>query len=241
MSEPLRIYIGWDSKEPIAFSVLAHSILARASRPVSIVPLTRQSLGRLYTRARGENEATEFSLTRFLVPHLAGYQGHALFLDCDMLCRVDIGDLLLHVLADPGKALYCCQHDYVPRQAVKFNGNTQTTYPRKNWSSFMLFDCAQCTALTPAYVNTATGLELHRFHWLDDKPIGALPLSWNWLVGEYEPNPAAQVLHYTNGTPCFAEYADCDHAAEWWREYAAMLAPAQLTAEALRQAVLPCR
>lgn len=235
--EPLRIFIGYDSKEPIAYHVLVSSILRRASVPVSIIPLTRQSLGRTYTRPRGPTEATEFSLTRFLVPYLSEYRGLSVFMDCDMLLRVDILELWLDLLAQPGKAVWCCHHDYVPKALIKFEGHEQTRYPRKNWSSFMVFDNAQCKALTPAYVNTASGLELHRFHWLDDwtpptraswmtdQPIGSLPLTWNWLVGEYETNPAAKNYHYTNGTPCFPDYAACDHAAEWWDEYRAMTAP----------------
>lgn len=226
MMPPLRIYIGFDSKEPIAFSVLAHSILTRASRPVSIIPLVRQSLHREYTRPRGPTEATEFSLTRFLVPYLSGFEGMSIFMDSDMLCRVDIGDVMLPVLMNPGKALYVCQHDYVPRSLVKFDGHEQTKYPRKNWSSFMVFDNAQCSALTPDYVNTASGLDLHRFLWLHDDQIGSLPLSWNHLVGEYDPNPRAEILHYTLGVPAYPDYARCDQADLWWAERAAMEIPA---------------
>ena len=226
-SDPkLSIYIGYDSKEAVAFHVLSASILRRASIPVSIVPLTRQSLERIYTRERGPTEATEFSLTRFLVPYLSDYRGMSVFMDCDMLMRVDIIELWLELLAQPGQAVWCCQHDYVPKSLVKFDGHEQTTYPRKNWSSFMVFDNAKCEALTPAYVNSATGLQLHRFHWLDESKdgIGSLPLSWNWLIGEYEPNENAKVLHYTNGGPWFTDYATGDHTAEWWEEYRAMTA-----------------
>lgn len=235
MKEPLKIFIGWDSKEPAAFAVLAHSILKRATIPVAIVPLTRQSIQDVYTRQRGPTEATEFSLSRFLVPHLSGYKGHSVFLDSDMLCRVDLLELWLHILAHPDKALLCCQHDYVPKQLTKFNGNEQTKYPRKNWSSVMVFDNAKCTALTPDYVNTATGLQLHRFQWLSDAQIGALPMTFNWLVGEYEPNPDAKLLHYTNGSPCFKEYATCDHADMWWDAYRDMLGSARAVEQALQR------
>lgn len=223
---PLKIFIGYDSKEAVAYHVLASSILRRASIPVAIVPLTRSSLGRIYTRKRGPTEATEFSLTRFLVPYLSDYQGISVFMDCDMLARVDMLELWLDLLAQPGKAVWCCQHDYIPKSLTKFDGHEQTKYPRKNWSSFMVFDNAECKALTPEYVNNATGLQLHRFQWTTDDQIGSLPLHWNWLVGEYDKNPHAKVWHYTNGTPCFKEYASCDHAEEWWEEYRTMTAPA---------------
>jgi lipopolysaccharide biosynthesis glycosyltransferase len=224
-NELLRVFIGYDSKESAAYHVLASSILRRATVPVAIIPLTRQSVSGVYLRERGPTEATEFSMTRFLVPYLSGYQGRSIFMDCDMVCRVDIGDLVRELDAQPDKAVWCCQHDYVPKWLTKFNGNEQTKYPRKNWSSFMVFDNAKCRALTPEYVNTATGLQLHRMLWTSDDRIGSLPLAWNWLVGEYEPNDAAKILHYTLGTPCFSDYAACDQADVWWQEFAAMTSP----------------
>src|SRR5687767_9920007 len=136
MIEPLRIFIGYDSREPIAYHVLAHSILTRASGPVSIAPLVLSQLraARLYTRNRGSTESTEFSMTRFLVPYLSGYEGVSVFMDCDMLCLTDITRLPVHTLG--GRALRVVQHDYTPRSAVKMDGCKQTAYPRKNWSSF---------------------------------------------------------------------------------------------------------
>lgn len=225
--EPLRIFVGYDPKEAVAYHVLCASILRRASIPVALIPLTRQSVSRFYTRQRGPTEATEFSLTRFLVPYLSGYQGLSLFMDCDMVIRVDILELWLELLAQPGKAIWCCQHDYVPKSLTKFDGHEQTTYPRKNWSSFMVFDNAQCQALTPKYVNTATGLQLHRFQWLNsDEQIGRLQLLWNHLVGEYDPNPHAKNLHFTNGLPFKgAPYATGPDAALWYEERDAMLQP----------------
>lgn len=233
MSEQhLKVFIGYDSREPAAYHVAVASLLRHASRPVSVTGLEIGALRRsgAYTRPRQPNEATEFSLSRFLVPFLSDYAGFSLFLDCDVLVQADVHDLLLYPLADPGKAVYVAQHDYIPKDLVKFDGHEQTTYPKKNWSSVMLFDNAQCTSLTPAYVNQATGLDLHRFHWLaGDHQIGSLPLSWNWLVEEYASHDTAQLLHYTCGTPCFADYAACDHAAAWWDAYRAMLAPARAT------------
>ncbi len=225
---PLRLFIGFDAQEAEAFAVLTHSILARASHPVAIVPLVRESLAGIYTRVRGGSESTAFAFTRFLVPYLSDYQGYSIFLDCDMLCRVDIGDVLLPVLADPDKAVYVCQHDYTPTTATKFLGNPQTVYPRKNWSSFTVFANAHCRALTPDYVNTASGLELHRFLWTADECVGALPLEWNWLVGEYPPNPDAKILHYTLGGPWFHASAQCDHADLWLAERAALRTGARL-------------
>lgn len=220
---PLRIFIGYDAREPVAFHVLSHSILSRATCPVLISPLVKGHLaGAYYWRERGPTESTDFALTRFLVPKLCAYEGHAVFMDCDMLVRCDVSQLWNELYNQPDKALLCVQHDYTPRPGTKFLGQKQTAYPRKNWSSFMVFDNARCAALTPAYVNRASGLDLHRFNWLPDDQIGALSPDWNWLVEEYDPNPRAKVLHYTRGGPWFAEYADCDHADDWFKERAAM-------------------
>jgi hypothetical protein len=225
LRDELRVFIGYDSKEPAAYHVLSHSILRRASRPISITPIALDSIRDVYSRPRGATETTEFSLTRFLVPYLSGYDGHSVFMDCDMLVRCDIWDALIYPMAYPDKAVFCVQHDYTPKSDTKFLGQQQTSYPRKNWSSFMLFNNALCKALTPEYVNAASGLELHRFLWLKDEQIGDLPIEWNWLVGEYEPNERAKVLHYTNGGPWFPGYRDCDHAREWFAELGAMNVP----------------
>ena len=221
---PLRVFIGYDSKEPIAFAVLAHSIISRVTCPVTITPIARQGLGGWYWRERGPTESTEFSLTRFLVPALSEFRGYSLFLDCDMLCRVDLGLVMQEVNRQPDKAVWVCKHDYAPRSGAKFLGQTQTAYPRKNWSSFVLWNNARCARLTPSYVNRASGLDLHRFTWLgsEEEDIGGLPLEWNWLVGEYPPNPNAKILHFTRGGPWFDETKDCDHAADWVTERQAM-------------------
>ena len=220
----LRIFIGYDSREPVAFHVLCHSILARASKPVTITPLVLGHLRDSYTRQRGPTESTEFSISRFLVPFLSNYRGYSLFLDCDMLVLVDIASIMEHVETNY-KDVWVVQHDYVPKSQTKFLGQAQTSYARKNWSSVMLFNCNNqaCRRLTPEYVNTATGLELHRFNWCEDERIGSLPLEWNHLVGEYEPAANAKILHYTVGGPWFSDYANSDHAKEWFAERDAML------------------
>jgi hypothetical protein len=218
----LDFCIGYDPKETVAFHTLAHSIQARASVPVRIAPLMQSQLKGVYTRPRGATESTEFSLTRFLAPHLAGYAGWTVFMDCDMLCRADVAELKALIDAQQDKAVLVCKHDYVPKTERKFLDQVQTKYPRKNWSSVMAFNNARCRALTPDYVNSASGLELHRFKWIDDALIGELPLEWNWLVGEYEYNPAARIVHYTLGGPYFDQYKACDYAEEWFAEQRAM-------------------
>ena len=222
MNQSMRVYIGWDSREPVAFSVLAHSIWSRTNLPVSITPLKLSGLGTIYRRERGSTESTEFSLTRFLVPYLSDYEGVSLFLDCDMLCQCDIAELWAYALIHPEKAVHVCQHDYTPKSSVKFLNQQQTAYPRKNWSSLMLFNNALCKSLTPEYVNTATGLELHRFMWTQDHLIGNLPLGFNWLIGEYPKNENAQIYHWTLGGPWFSEYRNSDHSKLWHHEQSRM-------------------
>lgn len=212
----LKVFIGFDSREPVAYHVAAHSILTTASQPVAIIPLVQSQLrtSGLYTRERGATEATEFSMTRFLVPYLSGYEGISVFMDCDMVVRSDITQLA----AQSCKTCWSvavAKHNYVPKSAVKMDGQTQTTYPRKNWSSLIVFNNARCQSLTPEYVNTASGLDLHRLNWTEDAEIASLALEWNWLVDEYPHNDRAKILHYTNGGPWFTDYRKCDHAADW--------------------------
>jgi hypothetical protein len=218
----LNVFIGYDPVESVAFYTLAHSILRRSSIPVSIAPVARSQLKGVYTRERGPTESTDFSLTRFLVPWLAGFAGWSIYMDCDMLCRVDLSELAAAMAAQPEKALLVCKHDYVPKTQHKFLERVQTTYPRKNWSSLMAFNNERCRALDPEYVNSAAPAQLHRFAWLEDRLIGELPLEWNWLVDEYAYNPAAKIVHFTIGGPYFEAYRDCDYAEEWFAEYESM-------------------
>jgi hypothetical protein len=214
----LQVYIGFDPREEIAFHVLEHSIMERCSAPVSIAPLDKRKLAQIYTRPRGPTESTEFALTRFLVPLLSEFRGWSLFMDCDMLCRADITELFAYAQRQAEKAVLVCKHDYVPKSARKFLNQVQTAYPRKNWSSLMLFNNERCRALSADYVNRATGLDLHRFAWVDEALIGSLPLEWNWLVDEYAYRADARIVHFTRGGPWFPEFQHVDYADEWRRE-----------------------
>lgn len=212
----LRIYIGYDPHETVAFHVLAHSIMRHSSQPVSISPLILSYLPGL-DRPRDEFQSTDFAFSRFLVPWLCNYQGGpALFMDCDMLVRDDITKLFN--LMDYDKTVMVVKHDYTPSTDTKFMGQKQSAYPKKNWSSVMLFNPHRCRALTQPYVNYASGKELHQFEWCGNEDVGELPVEWNHLVGEYKPNPNAKIVHYTLGSPCFAKYKDCEFANEWREE-----------------------
>jgi len=220
----IKVFIGYDPHEKAAFNVLAHSINRRASEPVAISPVMLSQLGDLMWRERHPLQSTEFSFSRFLVPYLCDFQGWAIFMDCDMLVLDDMAKLW--DLRDDKYALMCVKHDHRPSEERKFLDQPQTQYAKKNWSSVMLMNCAKCTALTPDYVNEATGLDLHRFNWLEsDDLIGEIPHRWNHLV-DYDANvPASEVsnLHYTTGGPYFDEYKDCSYNAEWFAERADMI------------------
>lgn len=210
-----RIFIGFDSKEVVAYHVLAQSIIEHATMPVALSPIVLGHLESTFTRERNALQSTEFSFSRFLVPYLSGFEGWSLFMDCDMLMRADIAELW--ALRDDRYAVMCVQHDYQPKVETKFLGQAQTKYEKKNWSSVLLFNNDKCRSLTPDFVNNASGLELHQFKWLaGDALIGALPAGWNWLVNEYDHDPAAKNVHFTDGGPYFDEYRDDDYAAEWF-------------------------
>ena len=225
----IRVFIGFDPRESVAFHVLSQSIHARASQPVSIAPIMLSQLHGLMTRARDPLQSTDFSFSRFLTPFLCDYQGWAVFMDCDMLVLDDI--VKLWGLRDENYAVQVVKHDHIPKEDTKFLGSAQTRYEKKNWSSVMLLNCAKCKMLTPDYVNTASGLDLHRFHWLDgDHLIGDIPHSWNHLVA-YDPSkPTTEIsnLHFTSGGPYFNEYHNTEYADEWVNEKDQMLRVEQL-------------
>ncbi|XUY27741.1 glycosyltransferase [Agrobacterium sp. rho-8.1] len=215
MTDKARIFIGFDSKEVVAYHVFCQSIQEKSSIPVEFMPIALNNLEGVFTRERNQLQSTEFSFSRFLVPYLCDFEGWAIFADCDMLMRTDIAKLW--ELRDDRYAAMCVKHDYVPKVETKFLGQTQTKYEKKNWSSFILFNNAKCKTLTKDYVNTATGLELHQFKWLESEDlIGEIPKTWNWLVNEYEHNEQADNVHFTDGGPYFDEYKDDDYAEEWF-------------------------
>ncbi|MBX7199586.1 MAG: hypothetical protein K1X51_09435 [Rhodospirillaceae bacterium] len=220
----IRIFIGYDPREAVAFNVLSHSIQARASEPVLIAPLMLSQLKKMLWRERHPLQSTDFSFSRFLVPLLSGFEGWSLFCDCDMLVLDDIANLW--ALRDDRFAVQVVKHDHRPADTTKFLDQPQRPYEKKNWSSVILFNNAKCTALTADYVNTATGLQLHQFKWLnDDALIGELPARWNHLV-DYDPAlPPEQVslLHYTEGGPYFEAYRNCGYADLWLAERDRML------------------
>jgi len=230
-----KVFIGYDSREDIAYQVARHSLLRHTQSNVSVHPIRQESVRELglYTRPVDATATTEFSLTRFLTPYLAAQaEGWVLFTDCDFLFTTDITNVLEGL--DPTKAVYVVQHEYQPAHDIKMDGQKQTRYPRKNWSSFILFNLAHpdVQALTPDVVNSVSPAFLHRFQWVqDDAHIGSLELDWNFLEGEYErPEATPRVIHYTNGGPWFAEWQSVDFADLWLAEEAAYRA--SLTAKA---------
>jgi lipopolysaccharide biosynthesis glycosyltransferase len=211
----IPVFIGYDPREAIAFHTCVNSIIRHASQPVSIHPLALNVLKDYKeTHTDGSNH---FIYSRFLVPHLMNYQGWAIFIDGDMIVRSDIAELWK--LRDNNKDVMVVKHDYKTRMPTKYLGSKNEDYPRKNWSSVILWNCVHHAKLTPDFVQNSTGAQLHRFSWVEEKRIGELPKEWNWLDLEYDYNPDAKLVHYTLGTPCFHEFADQgSFAAEWHRE-----------------------
>ena len=222
----IKVFIGWDSRETVAYEVCKFSILRRTDpTQVSIKPIIQDELRvlGLYTRPADLNASTEFSLTRFLTPALAGYEGYAIFVDCDFLFLADIREIFQSI--DPSKAVTVVQHDYKPTELTKMDGCIQHQYPRKNWSSLMVFQCHHPAVrrLTLDVVNNATPAYLHRLEWVDDADIGSLDIGWNYLEGWYPPGyNNLKAIHYTLGGPWFENKKDCDFAQFWLDEKEAM-------------------
>jgi lipopolysaccharide biosynthesis glycosyltransferase len=221
--KPLKIYIGWDSREDIAYQVAKHSIEKHSSVPVEIIPIKQKQLRKegIYNRPVDALASTEFTFTRFLIPELMEFDGWALFIDCDFVALTDVAELFEQ--ADNQYAVMCAHHDYTPKETVKMDGQLQHIYPRKNWSSMMLINCGHPSnkTLTKELVNDLDigGAYLHRFSWLKDEEIGELSHEWNWLVGWYkEPDDGTpKFLHYTEGGPWFEQYEMCEYNHHWYK------------------------
>jgi lipopolysaccharide biosynthesis glycosyltransferase len=212
----IPVFIGYDPREAIAFHVCANSIIRHSSQPVQIIPVAL-NLFKEYTETHTDG-SNHFIYTRFLVPYMMEWKGHAIFIDGDMIVRDDIAKLW--DMRDYSKDVQVVKHDYKTCMPIKYLGSKNEDYPRKNWSSVILWNCNSYPnrKLTPEYVMKATGAELHRFTWCTNDRIGELPPEWNWLPDEYGENPDAKLLHYTLGTPCFHEFADTPQGSEWHRE-----------------------
>ncbi len=217
MIEKINIVIGFDQRESVAFHTFVQSIIEKASIPVNITPLAINSL-KDYKETH-EDKSNDFIYSRFLTPYLNNFEGWAIFLDGDMICQTDIKELW--DLRDEKKALLVVKHNYQSKAKKKYLGNINENYPRKNWSSVILWNCShpKHKVLTPNFIAEQTGKYLHRFSWLNDDDIGDLPLAWNWLAIEYPINMEAKLIHYTLGTPCFREYSSTDMAEAWQDAY----------------------
>jgi hypothetical protein len=234
--ERLKVFIGFDPREMAATVVADHSLKRHCptadSNYVSILNLkhrgwyTRPTVvkpdGSLWDTLSEAPMSTEHAIARFFVPMLCEYEGWALFVDGDVLFRESIARLF--ALRDPSKAVQVVQHPPLPAGGTKKDGAVQQPYPRKNWSSVMLFNNARCRTLTLDYVNSASGLDLHRFRWLESEDlIGEIPHRWNHLVGYDAPEAAVGNAHFTVGGPYFREWRDCEYADEWRAAREAML------------------
>ncbi len=209
----INIIVGFDQREAVAYHVFCQSILEKTSRPVRFIPLAVCSLpGYQEKHFDGSNA---FTYSRFLCPYLMGFTGHVIYADGDMVCNADITELW--DLRDPSKAVQVVKHDYLTKANTKYFSNRNENYPRKNWSSVIIWNCqhSKNRRLVPDFIESKPGKFLHRFAWLEDAEIGDLPREWNWLATEYEINLNAKLIHYTLGTPCFNEYKKTEMAEAW--------------------------
>ena len=222
----MKVFVGYDTREDIAYQVCKHSIISKQPQ-ADVQPLKQQELREAgwYTRGIDKLASTEFTFTRFLIPELTNFKGWALFMDCDMILTTDIKELFDS--ADDRYAVMCVQHDYKVQEGFKMDGQKQTVYPRKNWSSVVLWNCGHPSnrVVTTDLVNDekTTGKYLHRFSWLRDEEIGSLNHTWNYLVGVYDDIKKPKLIHYTEGGPWFENYRNCEFHREWKDELSHMM------------------
>jgi hypothetical protein len=235
------VYMGYDRRETEAYNVAEFSIKNRSSGPVAVVPLDLNTLvgrglmwrkiemrdGKMWDVVSQAPQATEFATSRFLTPilheNVNRYSGWAVFMDCDVLCRTDITQLQRSF--DPRFAVMCVKHKYTPSTHIKMDGQIQTLYSRKNWSSVMAFNCdhPKNRNLTVSMVNETPGRDLHNFCWLEDSDIGELSPEWNALIGEpgYDFS-TAKIAHYTLGGPWMGVENSEEADSAWIQEHKAL-------------------
>jgi hypothetical protein len=231
------IYIGWEPREVVAWQIARGSLLRHCTRPFMVKQLSLADLvdRGLYKRPMGAtpngriidklsvrsgydgSQSTEHANARFFVPLLAR-EGWAIFTDGDVLFRADITPLFDEL--DPEKALYCVHHHHEPINRIKMDGCVQTRYTRKNWSSFMIFNCDHPKNKEPLaeVINTKPGRDLHAFCWLNDGDIGQLSREWNYLEGYTLGVPEPKMVHFTEGVPDMPGYENSQYASEWFAE-----------------------
>jgi lipopolysaccharide biosynthesis glycosyltransferase len=227
----VRVYIGFDEREVLACDAACKSLYARTpdaqvvlldSHRLAAWGLLRRPVdqrGQKYDLLSGAHASTDFAISRFLVPMLA-QQGWALFTDCDVLFLADLNEL--QRLMDPKYAVMVVKHEQEvrPGEETKMDGQRQTPYSRKNWSSVVLWNCDHPAnrRLSLSDIQERRGLDLHQFYWLHDSEIGQLPAEWNWLVG-VQPKPAdPKIAHYTLGGPWLPNWAPAEYDDLWWKE-----------------------
>ena len=213
MIDKIKLVVGFDQREAIAYHTFIQSVVEKCTIPIEIIPLASNTLS-MYEETHNDR-SNDFIYSRFMTPFLNNFEGWAIFADGDMICNADFKELWDK--KDPSKAVMVAKHNYLSRFSKKYLGNINQNYPRKNWSSLILWNCAhpKHKILTPDFISNQTGKFLHRFSWLEDEDIGDLPKDWNWLAIEYPENKNAKLIHYTLGTPCFKEYWDCDMSDIW--------------------------
>jgi len=213
----IKIAVGFDHREAVTYHTFCQSVIDNSTGPVSFIPLALPLLKDSVERP--VDGSTSFVYSRFLTPHLNEFSGWCIYADGDMVCLKDIHNLW--DMRDETKAVLCVHHDYKSTHAKKFLGGENHNYPRKNWSSLILWNCGhpKNAILTPEFVKSQSGAFLHRFNWLNDNDVGKLDPSWNWLAIEYPDNTEANLVHYTLGTPCFKDFQNSAMAELWWRNY----------------------
>lgn len=234
----MKIFIGNDWREEKALKVCEYSLRRHSSKELEIEHLSaahsyynRQFFfkgNQRYDAIDKKPFSTDFSFARFLVPIIQSYEGWAMFCDCDFLFKDDVQKLF--ALRDDSKAVMVVKHEYDPVGDRKMDGQIQSNYKKKNWSSLILWNCGhpwhkegpgKSPALDAELVNNWSGSGLHQFWWLPIDAIGSLPPEWNHLVG-WSDNKYPKAIHFTEGGPWMDKYRNVEYANDWLAEYKLM-------------------
>lgn len=218
MTQRVRVFIGSGEASLLERKVAAYSLRKHTARDLDVyvfngthnaVELNDEEpvAAPMSLRVKYRN-VTEFSLYRYLIPEICGYEGRAIYIDSDTICLADIGELF-----------------DAPMDGAHFLAKSEA-YKGGLWGlSVMLIDCGACRFDLEEVVGeidrglyTMTDFSCMSPEFLACHPyrIGALDPRWNSFD---EADAGTKLIHYTNLYTQPWKYPGHPHGGLWFEYF----------------------
>jgi lipopolysaccharide biosynthesis glycosyltransferase len=191
--EPIRVFVGADESQLVPAAVLEYTIRKHTAGRVEFT--TMRDLPVPMPKDPAKRPRTGFSFYRFMLPKLAGYQGRALYLDCDMQVFANLSELW--AIPFDGQTVLCT---YQPEPPERWKGN-KSFKPGRHLAVMML----DCSRLDWDVHEIVRGLDEDRYGYtelMSDLAIvpeeqieERIPVEWNSL--EHYEAGTTKLVHYT--------------------------------------------